>query len=315
MAFHEDRLPTDISRGATGGPGFKTTINTTDGGQEHRISRWSLPRHRYDVGYGVRTAVQLGAIKRFFMARQGSAYGFRFKDYVDFTTAADGQSAYDATDQICYKLSATTYQLRKGYTSGAETLWRTITKPVSGRYLVAVDGVVPATQPSLDTTSGILTFASDQGASVITWGGEFDVPVRFDESVDDLLSLSITDIEQFAATGIELVELPPENTGYEDFPMRGSAEHTLTGALSLELTALLWSLDGGAADRDINLPVISDLSLWPGGGPYWVIHNTGSTDDLLIKHNTTTLTTLAPDDKATVYLRNDAATYDWVVLT
>lgn len=316
MAFSEVRLPEDISLGAEGGPGYKTTINTTDGGLVHRISRWSAPRHRYNIAYGVRTRTQLGLLKSFYMAVDGGAVGFRFKDWVDYTTAADGASAYSATDQICVKLSATRYQLRKAYTAGSRTLWRTITKPVAGRVIVAVDGVVAATQPALDDTTGVLTFASDQGSSTITWGGEFDVPVVFDEAVDDMLALTVRDREVFAADSIELVELPPENSvSFEDFPMRGSYEATLTGAISLTLTALLWDLTPGGADRDVELPVITNAFAWPGGGPYFVVHNAGSSGyGLKIRHDGTEITTIHDDGTAHIYLTNDGVDYTWRVI-
>ena len=77
-----------------------------------------------------------------FHACYGRAYSFRFKDWSDFSTAADGRSAPANTD--CEvgvgDGSNRSFQLQKKYVSGSTTEYRVLSKPVSGTVVVALDG-------------------------------------------------------------------------------------------------------------------------------------------------------------------------------
>jgi uncharacterized protein (TIGR02217 family) len=44
--FHEVQFPPDISYGASGGPGYRTTVITTVSGHERRNSNWTAARGR-----------------------------------------------------------------------------------------------------------------------------------------------------------------------------------------------------------------------------------------------------------------------------
>src|SRR5436305_1719122 len=86
MGFHETTFPEDISYGSSGGPGWMTNLIEMSGGQEQSIPRWSEARHHFNAKYGVKRYDQLAALKVFYMARQGPANGFRYKDWQDCTT-------------------------------------------------------------------------------------------------------------------------------------------------------------------------------------------------------------------------------------
>lgn len=141
-AFDEIQFPTTISAGASGGPAFKTDIVTVNDGFERRNQNWSQGRIHYDASYGVRSLADAATIIKFFRARQGMVRGFRFRDPLDYTSAADGISNYSAIDQLVGigNSSQTQFQLVKNYTSGGITQSRNIKKPVSGKILIAVDG-------------------------------------------------------------------------------------------------------------------------------------------------------------------------------
>ena len=206
MAFHEVRFPDDISRGARGGPERRTQIVELASGDEERNASWANSRRRYDAAYGIRRADDLAAVVAFFEARNGRLYGFRFKDWADFKSCLPSQTP-SAADQVIGTGDGTTtaFQLVKRYASGSQTWTRSITKPVAGTVLVAIDGVMQASGWSIDTTTGLITFdtAPVAGAS-ITAGFEFDVPVRFDT---DTLDVTL-DIERLGSiTSIPLVEV------------------------------------------------------------------------------------------------------------
>ncbi len=204
--FHEVRFPDDISRGARGGPERRTQIVELASGDEERNASWANSRRRYDAAYGIRRADDLAAVVAFFEARNGRLYGFRWKDWADYKSCLpSGMPA--ATDQtIGTGDGATTdFQLVKVYASGSQSWTRTITKPVDGTVLVAIDGVEQTTGWSVDTTTGIVSFTTaPANGAAITAGFEFDVPVRFDT---DTLDVTL-DVERLGSiTSIPLIEV------------------------------------------------------------------------------------------------------------
>lgn len=206
MAFHETRFPDNISRGARGGPERRTQIVELASGDEERNASWADSRRRYDVAYGIRKADDLAAVIAFFEARGGRLYGFRFKDWSDYKSALPSV-AISCTDQSLGTGTgaATQFQLVKRYTSGAQTWTRTITKPVAGTVLVALNGVAQPSGWTVNTTTGIITFTVAPGIGIaVTAGFEFDVPVRFDSEAMDVT----LDFERLGSiTSIPLIEV------------------------------------------------------------------------------------------------------------
>lgn len=206
MAFHDTRFPVDISRGARGGPERRVQIVELASGDEERNASWSNSRRRYDVAYGIRQADDLAAVVAFFEARGGRLYGFRFKDWSDFKSSLPSV-ATSRTDQSLGTGTGAlqTFQLVKRYTSGAQTWTRTITKPVAGTLLVALNGVNRASGWTINTATGILTFTVAPALGVaVAAGFEFDVPVRFDSEAMDVT----LDFERLGSiNSIPLVEL------------------------------------------------------------------------------------------------------------
>lgn len=186
MSFHEVQFPTDIALNAKTGPQWRTEIVALASGREERNSPWANARMMFNVGYGVRELADLASVTAFFNARRGRRYGFRFKDWSDYTSTDPG-SSIAATDQSIGTGdgSTTTFQLVKAYTSGGETWSRSIAKPVSGTVLIAVAGVAQTegVDFTVDTTTGVVTFLSGSipaASAAVTAGYQFDVPVRFD---------------------------------------------------------------------------------------------------------------------------------------
>jgi uncharacterized protein (TIGR02217 family) len=172
-AFHEVQFHPDISYGASGGPGYLTTVIATASGHEHRNSNWAAARGRWDVASGLRDRTHVAELIAFFRARRGRAHGFRFKDWTDYQGLAQALGTGNG--------SLKTFQLVKTYASGGVIESRTIAKPVANTVKVYRNGVLVTSGVSTDTTTGLVTFTTAPGAGVIvTADYEFDVPVRFD---------------------------------------------------------------------------------------------------------------------------------------
>lgn len=176
--FHDVRLPEDVERGASGGPGFRTSIVTTVSGREQRNIEWQLARAVWEIGYGLRDSNDYTELLDFFYARRGRAYGFRFKDWTDYTTGLETLGLGDGSNR--------NFQLFKTYIDTALNYTRPITRPVVGSIIgVKVAGV--AAGYVLNPLGIInLNVAPAIGAVVTVDSFEFDVPVRFD--MDNLMT-------------------------------------------------------------------------------------------------------------------------------
>jgi uncharacterized protein (TIGR02217 family) len=206
MSFDEIELPLRVGFGSSGGPSFSTEVVVIDSGYERRNQNWSQARRGFDARTGIRSAADVGTLLVFFHARAGRARGFRLKDWSDFTSSADGTSTPAFNDQTIATGDGTTltFQLVKNYTSASITHQRIIAKPVSGSVIVGVNGTQVLTGWSVNTTTGLVTFASAPAAAqAVTAGYQFDVPVRFDT---DQLSLTAQNYRTYRAD-IPIVEV------------------------------------------------------------------------------------------------------------
>lgn len=189
--FHDVRLDEDIETGAKGGPVFKTVVLGALSGREQRNIEWQYPRHVWNLGYGMQTREQYMEVVSFFYARRGRGYGFRFKDWTDYTSGngADPEDGDNADNRALIALATggTAFQLYKFYADSGATFTRKITRPVDGTTRIWVNDVeVTATGAfTVSLSGGIVTFAvAPSGGSEIEAFFHFDVPVRFD--IDNL---------------------------------------------------------------------------------------------------------------------------------
>ena len=207
MSFDDIRFPVAISRGATGGPERRTEIVTTASGREERNGRWADSRRRYNAGFGVKTLNDLHAVLAFFEERRGRLHAFRWKDHADFKSCLP-QAQVAAADQVIGTGDGTTaaFPLVKSYGTGIRNYVRTITKPVAGTVVVAVNGT-PTSQFAVDAATGIVTFqagALPAAGAAVTAGFEFDVPVRFDS---DQLRINLASFNAGDIPDIPLIEV------------------------------------------------------------------------------------------------------------
>lgn len=228
MTFHEVRLPEDIERGANGGPRFKTDVFPLDSGYEQRNIGWANVRGDWDIGYGLMNmettlaVTYVRKVLRFFMARWGRAYGFRFKDWSDYEIGSPSSPGTDY-QAIGYGDDVTVdFQIYKRYTDdGGYNYDRTIYKIVTGTYYVYKDGVLQTetTDYTIDVNTGVITFVTapastggsgPSGEEVVQVECEFDVPVRFE---DDHLRITVEQAASGSIPQIPIKELRLDSTG------------------------------------------------------------------------------------------------------
>lgn len=183
MSFLEaPRFPGCPNFGYVSTPRYSVTITASASGRERRNRNWARPLYRFDVTVGPRAEDNIQELLEYWHAVGGSEIGFRFKDYADFKSGRVNQTP-TALDQVLTESddSAGIYQLTKWYTAGSRSQGRVIHKPIDGTILVANNGVLLTEGPqyTIDYTTGELTLLVTPNGD-ITWGGEFDTPVRFD---------------------------------------------------------------------------------------------------------------------------------------
>lgn len=204
--FHEVRLPEDVERGAQGGPGFKTTVLPLASGHEKRNQDWTNSKGSWDISYGIQDKADFTRVLRFFMARRGRAYGFRFKDWSDYEVVRQQFGVADGVE--------VEFQLTKTYTDTVNPYVRPISKPVlAGEdYPVRVwrnNVLLAGADYAIDTTTGLITFDTPGTLGhVLEWEGEFDVPVRFDR---DTFDITLQHVDAGSIPTLQIVELRPED--------------------------------------------------------------------------------------------------------
>jgi uncharacterized protein (TIGR02217 family) len=166
--FNETRLLDSVSYGSEFGNEFNTRTIGLRSGHERRNINWTVPLGRYSINYSALLPEHHLLVYHAHMACFGSAIAFRFKDWTDFQAISEPIGIGTGASQDL--------QLVKTYSFGPLDLVRNITKPVVAT--IYEDDVEIAS--SVDTTTGIVTFTATVD-SVITWSGEFDVPVKFDD--------------------------------------------------------------------------------------------------------------------------------------
>lgn len=205
-SFHDVPFPLGVSFGATGGPEWRNEIVSLTSGHEKRNARWSMSRRFYDAGTGLRSLNDLRDVLRFFEARRGSLYTFRFRDPFDHLSS-EHDAPPQMTDQLLAHGDGTTrhFQLVKHYGDYE----RPITKPVLNSVSLAVEGnaLIYGSEFSVDWLSGMVEIHQTHvppPQAKITAGFLFDVPVRFDT---DRLSASIASFKAGEIPSIPIVEV------------------------------------------------------------------------------------------------------------
>ena len=187
MSFHEVRLNDGlVVYDSDGGPMFSTEIALTGGGAESRNARWDEALGSFNAGDRDIDQSELAYIQKFFRARKGMTYPFRWKDWGDFECAmTEGfLVAQDDYPPSGVGNGVPTYDVWKAYADAAATDWRRLYKLVTGTSSVQRNGLAVtvgagAGQISIDSNTGRVTFVADAtaNATAITVGATTQVVV------------------------------------------------------------------------------------------------------------------------------------------
>ncbi|MET1503157.1 DUF2460 domain-containing protein [Burkholderia sola] len=172
------RFPDSISFGAVVGPTYSTVINSIFSGRENRIVAWSQSKINFEVGMRALKAADTAAIDAFFRVVKGRGYGFRIKDWTDFTDGGAGV--------LIAQSSPGSYQMGKLYSQGAFTETRLISKPVAGTVSVILNGTTLTTGVTVDTTTGLVTLSASASSAVTAIAVGFPTVVTLNAALPGL---------------------------------------------------------------------------------------------------------------------------------
>jgi len=311
MGFHDVRMPESVARGYSGGPGFATVVQDTASGHEVRIARWAQGRHRYRAEKTALDAGDIAELKAFYLARRGALFAFRWKDHLDFTSAADGQSAPTDVDQVIGTGDGTRvlFPLRKQYDlAGLNPYVRPITLPVDGTVVVAFDGSPQSSGWTVNLTSGVVTFDGPPSLDVvITAGFEFDVPVRFEKNVDALFAPRIVSFQNYDLADIDLIEVRDETELPDPWNPRGATTIALMNA-SISLSPSMGYLLKVNPTTTVSA-YLPNPTNWPAGEYHMVLVKSGASGTVQIRdHGGVAVgSPLAAGDRAWILLTDDGS--------
>ncbi|MEL6413508.1 MAG: DUF2460 domain-containing protein [Pseudomonadota bacterium] len=198
-SIHDVLFPMRLALGAIGGPERQTEVIALASGREVRNAKWSGSRRRWDVGSAITDLARLQELVSFFEARAGRLFGFRFRDPLDYSSAAPGDEITASDQQLRFGDGVgQAFQLVKHYGDQA----RAISYPIADTIVVALDGLPVQTGWRFDEPSGQILFEDPPANGVpVSAGFEFDCPVRFE--ADQIQTV----IEAFGAGRIASVGL------------------------------------------------------------------------------------------------------------
>lgn len=189
MTFYAIELDTCPAFGWEAGPNADIDIKGLRNKHERRNWPDGVLPHTFSLRFqNVTNADHLEDVKSMFMVMHGPHHSFLCKDYGDFRHGFKSNN-WAAMPFAVGDGSTTEFQLTKTYRKGvallgdaAPSLVRDIIKPVASTVQIYVNGVLQEGSGVVDVNplTGVVTFAiAPADDAVISWIGEFRVPVRF----------------------------------------------------------------------------------------------------------------------------------------
>lgn len=225
-----------ISAGGGGSPEFANTMirNPATGIYKINVNRYD-PAEVWTIDLNLLDDDDRAYVSRFWRGGFGSAYGFRVVIPSDFKAVAEVIATANGSQTVfplykAYNRPGTTghsYTRRivkpvvsTNLTSGSATLYepdgvtarvipRTTAPGIGQAFQVFKNGVNQVSGWTVKNTTGEITFSvAPSNGTIISWSGEFDVPMRFlQNSFQQKVDVS-SDI-----TGLQLCEILPAELG------------------------------------------------------------------------------------------------------
>jgi uncharacterized protein (TIGR02217 family) len=201
------RLSDEVELGAIRRDTMNLEVARSDSGHEDRNRLWSQFLREYEITYPIQQrngqpSDALQQVYNAFLASGGGEDSFDFQDWRD----------YQATDELfgVGDGAETEFSLIKSYTFGVRTHTRRVYRPVSAITIEADGVLVNAADYTVDYELGTITFDAAPANEVeVTWSGEFNVPVRFDPTIQS--SAPTTTLEKFDTFTLYEVRLRAED--------------------------------------------------------------------------------------------------------
>ena len=169
--FYDIVFPESISMKSSYIIEYNTIINKSKNGNELRIPNYDYPLLSYNVINDIKTKKELEDIINFFKLVKGRAYGFKFKDWLDYKVINQNIAVADREQKD--------FQLIKTYNINNKLQTRKITKPKQVSIFINNQNIT--TNISINYENGIITFNTPpEKDTIISASFEFYVPVRFD---------------------------------------------------------------------------------------------------------------------------------------
>jgi uncharacterized protein (TIGR02217 family) len=147
-------------------------IYSGDGSLEGQQFCDAIPRHRVNIGFGMRSVADFQELIDAFYVVMFTPYeGLLVKNWQDYRATL--------TNSSVLSLGGGNYQLQRKHTFGAINMLRNITKPSNEVALTVYNASNVALTPTIDYTTGIFTVSSGTPAK---WTGEFFLPMTFSEN-------------------------------------------------------------------------------------------------------------------------------------
>lgn len=189
-------LPHCEAYGWEGGPEFNTQIKVLNNGREFRNENYSHAMHRYTTNFLNITKEAANNIRKLFYAVRGRSRVFRYIDTLDNSATLED---FDTGNGV-----KTVFQLGKFTILDGVQYFRYIYALRSAT--IYADDVEVTSGITVDMNRGTVTFVTPPANNVVlSWSGEFDVWVRFD---NDYLPMTL-DNPDATNTQVNLLEMPP----------------------------------------------------------------------------------------------------------
>lgn len=187
-------FPSCPTYGFTSQPTYLVKWTMRTQGFERGNRCWARPQIVFSAApIGERDEADIQSVLRFWHSMGGRKTTFLFKDWTDFKSCQVQQTP-TALDQplvaVTLSDSSTAYQLVKNYTAHnadstvSFTQSREITKPVASTLLISNAAGTAQTDYTIDELNGLVKPGMSFSGTPTKWGGQFNVPVRFNSELD-----------------------------------------------------------------------------------------------------------------------------------